>query len=446
MINENNSGKKLRGKLKILLERLFSNDGISHIYLLLVIILLVNLGIGLFFCGRNLNKESELVSSSIFDININFPKGEKDKNTNNSIYLPRDEISSQNKSQSSKSTTTTTTKTTTTTERPSAITTASTTKTETEIYTVQSPTNNSVPTCLYSSKFPTKYDLNGLLFWNVSSDTYIYWGYHNKTGSVYILGNNRQIDNTIQFSDESSTTKDKFDYDQPKLIEFKESKIGSEAKIGQINTSNVIAIGKKTLPSYWYMNWVEQSSSKSKETFKPLFQPCLGSLYTYSNNNLQGFFQDQGVVYMCGFSSYTLEKDLIELTNIPFVRISTSIQDDNKYLSFVKSRSKNRIYRLTIIKCQEKQGNYNQVLTYSLNLSRSVREEDCDANSGSWLMYKSGGSLFTINNGVGDWQIRTETGRFEYLKETGELKREPCFPNWWSTYGGVTSKQYVPST
>lgn len=61
-------------------------------------------------------------------------------------------------------------------------------------------------------------------------------------------------------------------------------------------------------------------------------------------------------------------------------------------------------------------------------------------------MYRSGGSLFTINKGTGDWQMRTETGRFEYLKETGELKRKPCFSNWWSTYGGVTSKQYVPST
>ncbi|KAK9171376.1 putative integral membrane protein [Cryptosporidium meleagridis] len=434
---EDKSGKKLKKKLNILFERLFSNDGISHIYLLLVIILLVNLGVGLFFCGRNSNKQSELISSSIFD--INFPKGDKDTNNNNSAYVPRDEILNQNKPQDFKSTTTT--KKVSTVITPS--TTTTTTKVDTKNYNLQSPTDNSIPTCLYSSKFPIKYDLNGLLFWNVSSDTYIYWGYQNKTGSIYILGNNKQINSSLQLADDISS---QTDLDQPKLIEFKESNIvDSKVKIGQMASSKVIAIGERILPPYWYMNWVEKTSTRSKERFKPLFQPCLGSLYTYSNKNLQEFFQNQGVVYMCGFKSYTVEKDLIELKNTPFIKVKTNIQDN--YLSLVKSRSKNRIYRLMIIKCQEKQGNYKYVVTYSSNISRSIKEKDCEENHESWLMYKSGGSLFTISNeGSGDWQMRTETGRFESLTETGKLKREPCFSSWWTTYGGVTSKQYVPST
>ncbi|XP_667308.1 hypothetical protein, partial [Cryptosporidium hominis TU502] len=63
-----------------------------------------------------------------------------------------------------------------------------------------------------------------------------------------------------------------------------------------------------------------------------------------------------------------------------------------------------------IIKCQEKQGNYKYVVTYSSNISRSIKEEDCEENHDSWLMYKSGGSLFTVSKeGSGDWQMRTET-------------------------------------
>lgn len=114
----------------------------------------------------------------------------------------------------------------------------------------------------------------------------------------------------------------------------------------------------------------------------------------------------------------------------------------------MKSRSKNRLYRLAIIKCRDKRGGYNQVVTYSQDLNRPVEEEDCEEGSGgSWLMYRPGGSLFSVGDGAaGDWKVRTQTDKFESLRETGKVKREPCFSSWWSTYGGVRSKQFVPST
>lgn len=311
---EDSSGKKLKGRAHTLLEGLFSNDGISHVYLFLVVILLVNLGIGLYFCGRNLNRESELVSSSMFDINVSIPKGSKDKNVINSNYVPRDETWAQGMPEHSQKKTTTTTAAVTTTA-------PITHENGTSSPRVRTPAVNSLPTCLFLSRFPTKYDLNGLLFWNVSSDMYLYWGYKNKTGSIYLLGNSHQMDSAMRLDKESLGKVSRQEGDWPKIVEFKESKAGSGTRDQKANAGGVVAIGEKSLPPYWYMNWVEQSAAGLRERFKPAFQPCLGSLFTYSNKDLPGFFQGLGVIYMCGFRSYTGEKDLIELTSTPFIKM-----------------------------------------------------------------------------------------------------------------------------
>ncbi|KAJ1605638.1 transmembrane domain-containing protein [Cryptosporidium canis] len=424
-MSDKSGSVRLKRRANVLLESLFSSDGISQVYLVIVIILIVNLGVGLYFCGRNVSRESELLSSSIFDINVNIPKGNKDKNANSSNYIPRNETQTQGRP-----------------DHPvTSLTTAATTtlKTDMAASSIQAPALNSLPTCLYSSKFPAKYDLNGLLFWNVSSDAYLYWGYKNKTGSIYLLGSDSHLGKALQLVDEVRGRSASSSSGQPQIMEFRESR----ARSGQAGVSSVIAVGERALPPYWYMNWVEQTAAKYRERFKPAFQPCLGSLFTYSSKDLQGFFQDQGVIYMCGFSGYTVERDLIELTSTPFIRLDTG---GDKYLSVVESRSKNRIYRLAIMRCRDKQGGYSMVVTYSSSLSRSVEEADCGPSSDSWLMFRSGGSLFSAESGAGDWKMRRESGKFESLKETGKVKKEPCFSSWWSTYGGVKSKQFVPST
>lgn len=328
---ENSSEKRPKRNSYILLDRLFSNDGISYVYFFLVVILMFNLGIGLYFCGRNFNRESELVSSSIFDINI--PKGSKDKNVNNSNYVPRDETSTQTRPEHAQKKTTTTT--TTTTAAAAAV----THKSGTSSHGVQTPGANSLPTCLYLNRFPTKYDLNGLLFWNVSSDMYLYWGYKNKTGSIYLLGNSHHMESALQPEEESSGRAVQQGGDQPKMVEFKESKAGSGTRVQRANTGGLVAVGEKNLPPYWYMNWVEQSKTGSRERFKPAFLPCLGSLFTYSNKDLLGFFQELGVVYVCGFRSYTREKDLIELMSTPFVKVSPDGVGKLKQVDFTTRRS-----------------------------------------------------------------------------------------------------------
>ncbi|KAF7455691.1 putative integral membrane protein [Cryptosporidium felis] len=375
------------------------------------------MGVGLYFCGRNLNKEVNLVTKDMFKVGPNVSESNKDLRLAIPNFIQREHLL--NLTEKTKDRT------------PTSL----VNKVDKSIKTIksktllQSPMENSIPTCLYSSSFPSKFDLNGLLFWNISSNTYLYWCYQNKTGSIFILGNAQKIKEFMHLDQED-------DEDKPKIIEIKETTLSSKVKMAQ-KSGEVVVFGEKSLPPYWYMSWREMGSA---EKFRPAFQPCLGSFYTYSNKDLMGFFHDQGVVYVCGLRSYTAEKDLVVLDNTPFVKVNSGGLKGK-----VQSRSKNRILRLGLLECKANRENSRLVIFYSSELNRQAKEEDCgpEKNDG-WLLYKDGGSLLNRGTEAGDWQMRIETGKFESIKETGEIKGEPCYSSWWSTYGGVRSKQYVP--
>ncbi|KAH8739784.1 hypothetical protein FG386_003699 [Cryptosporidium ryanae] len=432
--NEQNKTQQVKRVSRYIIERIFSRDGITQVYFFIIVSLMFNMGIGLYYCGRNMNNDYNIVSNIIFEAEKGVNRSENWYPKRMNILEKEPELNQKLEIMSiygkeSKNVA----------EKPA--------KEERNSGLVQ-PRLNLMPTCLYSKKFPEDLGINELLFWNASSDKYVYWSYNNKSNTFLILTH------ACQFSS-ISTENAVFSFigrDQPIIASFKshikDAKEGEKAPPDK----QIIAFGENNLPPYWYMNW----RTPNKELFRPSFLPCLGSLFTFRDRDLVSFFETNNVIYACSFKAYAgshagsrsaFTKDArqtvtddgyLELDNVPFVKI-----DKDYYTSFV-SGSKNSLLRLHLNKCMY--GTLREetwVISFSNGVSVSENTSFCEERS-SWISFLQNPTLLSNGNTEsGDWRSRIENDKFVLSK--GQMKNTTCYENWWTTYGGVPSRQFVPS-
>ncbi|KAH7650563.1 hypothetical protein FG379_003635 [Cryptosporidium bovis] len=431
---EQDKKKEKREKFpRYIAEKIFSRDGITQIYFLIIVSLLFNMGIGLYYCGKNMKNDYNIVSNIIFEM-------DKNSNGNNSGYPKRMNILDRESEPDQ------------TLRRIETYGNSSKNETKLEqrkISSLVQPKINLMPTCLYSKKFPDNLGLNELLFWNASSDNYIYWCYKNETDSFLILTFSNQFPDVSLRNTPFSFVNE----DQPIIASF-QNYLKHENMVEPSSDHKILAFGENSLPPYWYMNW---RSSDKKDLFRPSFLPCLGSLYTYRDNDLANFFETKNVIYACNFKVYIesqpeprsesfkeqktmniiSDSTYLEIDNVPFVKIS-----EDYYTSFVRG-SKNILFRLHINKCiYGTSGEEVWVISYSKGISVSKNKSFCKEKS-SWISFSTNPILlsnYSIESG--DWKSRIENDKFGPSK--GIIKNKTCYDNWWTTYGGVPSKQFVP--
>ncbi|OII75810.1 hypothetical protein cand_029330 [Cryptosporidium andersoni] len=264
-----------------------------------------------------------------------------------------------------------------------------------------------MPNCIVSTGFPTRYRLNDIIFWNTSKINYSYWGLDYLTSRIFVIHS--------QIGTETS---------------FKVNNLNNAPTISYIslkypNTSEeILSKGKNNFPPFWYMEWEDISSGL---LYRPIFQPCIGSLYTYTSKGKPFFFDNLNTVFSCKFKLKADNLSLVEIDNVAFIKVNLNGKG-----------SSNQLIQLFLQLCLLRSENL-WVVSFT-RFSNKVNPQSTCIDMKSWLLYTKESSFISLEHGI--WFGRDSKGEFHITN--GLFQTEVCYQSWWTLYGGTDYSQFVP--